>query len=96
MYPAQIRPYSQPNPFDQNYGMPYPQHQDSAGQTMSMMPNKGPSWMTYDEATAMNGGAVPANQLGLGLGVNRNMGSMLGAVGGEETEQLWENLVNGE
>lgn len=71
--------------------MPYPQPQDpSTGHNMSMLPNKGPSWMTYDGATAMNGGGVQDNQMGLGLG------PLMGTVGGAQTEQLWENLVNGE
>lgn len=104
MYPAQIRPYYQPQPFGQESGLPYPQHQqqqqDLNAQGMLMMPNKGPSWMAYDEANngGMNqqGGMTDShNQLGLGL--NRNMmGPLMGGVGGEQTQQNWDILVNGE
>jgi hypothetical protein len=61
---------------------------------MLMLPNKGPSWVNYDVENGLNGSGSSNGQIGLGL--NRNMGPLMGTVGGEQTEQLWENLVNGE
>ena len=82
--------------------MAYSQHEQqqdpNTSQGMLMMPNKGPSWIAYDEANnnGMNTqGGLTDNQLGLGLS-RTMMGPLMGGVGGEQTQQNWDILVNGE
>lgn len=90
MYPSQLRPYLQP--FGQETGIPYyQQQQDLAAQSMLLMPTKTLTWGAYDPNNMPQLGLATDNQSGL----NDQFNPLMGPAMGGQTEQIWDNLVNG-